>query len=163
MADYNIYIHEKNDGGSGKSSKPTTAWNREDNGTSEGGSKTSGWVSKTTKTINAVQNPDSLVSNGTSAVAKAVPWVAIAYAVLKLGTASVDEYYSFASTETGSYGGSMVWENKKKALSAILTPFSTTMNYFHAVQQERIYNQKRELERELLGDSEINSYNKRGV
>lgn len=162
MADYNIYIHSTNDD-DGKNASPTTAWSEENKGVSKSSSNTSAWVSKASKTISTAQNPDSLVSSGVSGIAKAVPWVAVAYAGLKLLSSSVDNYWSFTSTATGSYGGSMQWDNIKKGLGMVLQPYSTSLQWAHYTQQERINNQKRQLERELLGDSEINSSTNKGV
>lgn len=161
MADYNIYIHSASDE-SGTSGTPTTAWSKDNEGSSSK-SNTSGWTNKATQAIGFVQNPDALISKGVGAIAKAVPWVAVAYAAVKLGTKAADTYYNFEVLNTGSYTGQMAWNNVKIAFRAGLTPFSTTMQYIYSSQQMRIENQKRQLNRELLGDSEINSYSNRGV
>lgn len=162
MADYNIYIHSINDDDNGRNASPTTAWSSENKGSSKS-TETSAWVNKTNKVISATQNPDSLVSQGLGEVAKAVPWVAVAYAVSKLATSTVDNYWSFTSTATGSYVGTMEWDNFKKGIGMILQPYSTALQWGRYTQQERINNQRRQLERELLGDSEINAYSNKGV
>lgn len=161
MADYNIYIHSASSN-NGTSDSPTTAWSKDNQGSSSD-DNTGAWVNKATQAIGFVQNPDSLIQKGVGAVAKAVPWVAVAYAAVKLGTKAVDTYYNFEVLNTGSYGSQMAWNNVKTALTSALTPFSTTMQYIYSTQQVRIENQKRQLTRELLGDSEINSYSNRGV
>lgn len=161
MADYNIYIHSASSN-NGTSNSPTTAWSKDNQG-SASDDNTGAWVNKATQAIGYAQNPDSLVSQGIGAIAKAVPWVAVAYAAVKLGTTAVDTYFNFQTLNTGSYGSQMIWNNVKTFLTSLLTPFSTSMQYFYSNQQVQIENQKRQLTRELLGDSEINSYSNRGV
>jgi len=156
MADYNIYIHS--DQSNGSSSK-TSAWNSDMKPSDE----TSSWEGKAQQVIGYAQNPDSLVSKGISTIARAIPAVAVAFAVVKLVDKVITTSNSFISTESGDYRSTTIYSNFKGLLKTTLTPFSTTINYLQGEQALRIENRSREQYRELLGDSIINSYSNYGV
>ena len=154
MMDYNIYIGcigEQSEG------SPTTPWNPQRR------TETQAWQPSATKAINSLGNPDGLVSEGVSALTKAIPWVAVALLVTKVGTKVYDTALEFSTAETGDYRATMERRNFKAALSWITSPFSNALNYMKAQQGIRIEDQKREEHRKLLGDSEINSLYGRGV
>lgn len=162
MADYNIYLHSTDNVGG---SSPTTAWNNEgaDSNTAFTGSQTSAWTSKAQQAIGTVGNPDSLISKGIGAVAKAVPWVAIAYAIIKVGTQIVDTCFDFQTMHSGNYYGSNWWHDRVSEIKVLFTPFSSTMSYIKTSQSINIENEKRRMNREMLGDVEINAWSNRGV
>ena len=154
MMDYNIYIRSIGEQSEGS---PTTPWNPQRR------SETQAWQPSATKTINSLGNPDGMVNAGVSAITKALPWVAVAYAVVKIGTKVYDASLEFSTAETGDYRATLERRNFKAALSWITSPFSNALNYMRAQQGIRIEDQKREEHRKLLGDSEINSLYGRGV
>ena len=151
MPDYNIYIR---DGSRGSQTK-TTAWEE-----TEG--KTTAWGEKATETVNAMSNPDSLVSKGVGLL-KAVPYVAAAFMVAKLAQKAFETAHQFQVAETGDYRMTVEMGNFKQTISNIFHPFSSTINYNLAQQQYRIENDRRAQQRELLGDAIINQYTGRGV
>lgn len=162
MADYNIYLHSTDNVGG---SSPTTAWNNEgaDANSAFTGSQTSAWTSKAQQAIGAVGNPDSLISKGIGAVAKAVPWVAIAYAIIKVGTFVLDTCFDFQALHSGDYSNLRTWNNMTTIVKNSFTPFSMTISGIKAMQSSDIDNTRRRMNREMLGDAEINSWSNRGV
>lgn len=150
MADYNIYIHNL-DGGNGGGSGKTTPW-------SDGeGNETTPWRPQPMEVINTAQNPDSLISKGVSFVAKAIPAVAIAMAVVKLCTQVTDTVTSFVTTESGDYRWQTNYENFKNVVRRVFTPFSSTISDLQNQQRIRIENTKREQQRALFGESVIDT------
>lgn len=154
MMDYNIYIRSIGEQSEGS---PTSSWNPQRQ------SETQAWQPSATRTISSLGNPDGLVSAGVSALVKALPWVAVACAVVKTGLKVYDTALEFSTAETGDYRATMERRNFKAALSWVTSPFSNALNYMKAQQGIRIEDQKREEHRKLLGDSEINSLYGRGV
>lgn len=165
MADYNIYIHSITSGGN-SSGNQTVPWgSRQDEGggspTTPNGSKETG--SFLSKVLGFAQNPDSLASAGTSAFTKGIPYVAIAMAVVKISEAVVNEYEYWISNEAGEYRGAAIWEDFKTGVNSVLHPFSSTYNHYKAVRQLSRTNQKMQMQRDLFGDSVINSIAARGI
>ena len=156
MADYNIYIHTIGGGSSDSGSKTTpVSFNSE--------SPTKSWTSVAQKGISIASNPDSLVSSGIGAFAKAIPAIAIAYAAIKLTDKAITTVNSFVTTETGDYRFTVGYENFKTNIRTVLTPFSSSLSALKSVQNMRIEDMKRSQQRELLGDSVINSLTSYGV
>lgn len=175
MADYNIYIHAIGTGGATNQS-PTTPWSQKSEGESGGAfsqtqSQTSGnvggggfnAVKAITKAASVAQNPDSVISAAFVAAAKFVPWVAAAYACVRLGVAIADNVLEFQALETGYYGNQIKWQDWKQGVRNIFHPFSSGINALKTQRQWAIENQKLTQQRDLLGDSVINSYTGRGV
>ena len=166
MADYNIYIHAVGGG----TSSPTTPWGAKGTGGTGGGAgdeTTSSWdssllkgVSKATSTI---QNPDGLVAEAVDKFTSSIPYVAAAIAVVKLGTYLIDESMDVYTTTTGDYRDSVAWDNFKAGFRAVFNPASTLYAKFKEDIRINVENEKRRQHLELLGDSVINSYSKRGV
>ena len=157
--DYNIYIHGDV---SGTGESQTTPWKPSET-TESGGFQSSKLAGKIIKGINVAQNPDGLVSQGMGAVAKALPWLAVAYAVLKLTDSAITTATAFYTTETGDYRFSTQYANFKAGVHAVLRPISTSINYARQAQQIRIDNQRKSASRELLGDDIINGGSFYGV
>lgn len=171
MADYNIYIHAIGTGGS-TANNPTIPWSAREGGEavsptsafpSNFGADGAGAAKAIIKASAIAQNPDSILGQAVSSIAKAIPFVAAAYAVVKLGTGIVDTCYEYQTLYTGDYRNQIGWQNFKNRFANILTPVSSSINANKTETQWRIENSKRSQQRELLGDSVINSYTNKGV
>lgn len=165
MADYNIYIHAPF-GGSGEFSQ-TKPWKSEEGGGSGLTTPFTGESNQAVKSafgaLSKFSNPDSLIGMGVSAISKAVPWIACAMIVLSITDKVITTSLDFATVESGDYSVQIGLANFKQNVSNLIRPFSSSLNYFKNEQQIRIQNQRRTMQRELLGDSIINSYTNRGV
>lgn len=152
--DYNIYLHnvestEKND--------PTKPWTSSSEANTNFQDKLAKGI---TKGIGIAENPDGIVSGavskGMGALAKVFPWIAVAYAVLKLTDKVISTANTFITTETGDYRFATQYNNFKAGLGACFRPVSTTINYLQFEQRIRIENKRLSMERELFGDSLVN-------
>ena len=154
MPDYNIYIHSAD---TTNQTSPTKAW------TTDTDSPTKSWQQVFAKGINYAQNPDALVSAGVGFLSKAIPAIAIARLVVnlvdKVITTAVDQY----AVDTGDHRRSFLWGNFKANVGVIFRPFGTSFNELKAQRRYAIEDDRRRMNRELLGDSVINSYTNRGV
>lgn len=152
MPDYNIYIHSDPNG----NSDPTKPWK---NGRTATSSKEDGGDGGETaaKVLNTISNPDSLVARGISLVTKAIPYIAVAYAVKHIVDTAISTTLNFNAITSGNYAGKVAYNNFKATLSASLRPFSTTLNYFQYQEQMKVQREKAQLTQELLGESVINS------
>ena len=157
--DYNIYLKVDENG------QRTTAWNAGDARQQPFSSKspTSAWVSKAQSALKVVSNPDSLISSGVGAVAKAIPWVALDYAIVKTATVLEDTAISYAALVTGDYSTQQRWNNFKTVAQSVFHPMTTAYNAYRQSVADSINNQKQQEKLRLLGDSVVNSYTKRGV
>lgn len=168
MADYNIYIHAIGTGGASNQS-PTTPWSAREGGDafsqteSQGGSDASGAVRSFTRAAAFVSNPDSLVSTGISKLAKFIPAILLAGAVVKISDAILSNVIEFSEIESGDYRNGIAYQNFKIGIHNVLRPISTAINHFKIERQWARENRKLEQQRDLLGDSVINSYTRRGV
>lgn len=155
--DYNIYIH-----GDTSSNNKTSPWKPSESSDSDGFSS-SNLTSKTQSALNYAQNPDSLISKGVGALAKASPWVAVAYAAIKVADSANALASSFYAMETGDYRYAIGYSDFKAGVNALLKPFSTTINFFKIQTQTRINNEKKAAARELFGDDIITGGSVYGV
>ena len=151
MPDYNIYLHAEF-GGSGSKTKPFDS-----SKSSATSTKDSGGNGETAASIiNTVSNPDSLVSKGVGAVAKAIPYIAVAMAVIGLVDKTVSTVQQFQAIHSGNYYGITQYNNFKTVLGAAFKPFSTTLNYFKYQETMKVERQRIELNQGLLGESVVN-------
>ena len=173
MPDYNVYIHAIGTGGA-TNVNPTVPWSAREGNVGGAFSQTQSQSSFSvgggyqatrivTRLANTAQNPDSIVSTAIVALAKVAPWVAAAYACVKLGVAITDTVLDFQALETGYYGNQVGWQNFKQTINNVLHPFSSNINAHKTQRQWAIENQKLKQQRDLLGDSVINSWAGRGV
>lgn len=156
MADYNIYIHSL--GGEGNKSQ-TSAWKKENN------AQMIPWRQMEEGDI---QGSVALVDNETISTlgrysgkvvgifAAALAANLAAYKIFKTG---VDLY----TITNGDFRMSTSIGNYEATKNAIFNPIGRTLSYFSQVLRERNETQRRTMQRELLGDSEINRYTNRGV
>lgn len=169
MADYNIYIRAIGGGGSGFGTQ-TVPWSQRENGggdapiTPQSGTPNVGAFAGTVMRASSfAQNPDSIVSAGVGTLAKALPWVAAAYACVKLGTSIEDNIIEFNEIESGDYSTGVAWSNFKNGIRVMFSPFSSAIQTAKSVSQWHRENKKNQAQRDLLGDSVINSYTRRGI
>ena len=152
MPDYNIYLHAEF-GGSGSKTKPFDS-----SKSSATSTKDSGGNGETVASIiNTISNPDSLVAKGVSTVAKAVPYVLVAMAVIGLVDKTVSTVQQFQAINSGNYYYMTQYNNFKTTLKAAFRPFSTTLNFIKYQEEMRVQKERLQLNQELLGDSIINS------
>ena len=152
--DYNIYIHDK----TSSQSKPTQA--RKSGGTNttaqkqtSGGTTASGGFSlKALKSGLGNKIPAmGKVGIVLYAINKAVSWTEKAIELVE----------PFVTRETGDYRFKVAYGNYKTLKNNILNPFSTLVSDLTVYQQNRLFNKRQEEERLLLGDSFINSNNRK--
>lgn len=157
MADYNIYIHSVEGGGDG--SQPgesgfsfTKPWGSDNE---QGDKEEAAQLAKSTPNFIAD-------AKKTMTAAKASPIVAVAFAAVKL-TYSISKIITeFNAIKTGDFRTSNMFHDYEAAKNAIFHPISTTLQMQKTILLNRIENQRREMQRELLGDSDINRYSNRG-
>lgn len=171
MADYNIYIHAIGTGGS-TANNPTIPWSAREGDEAMSpttafpanfGTNGSGVAKAIIKASSIAQNPDSVLSQAVSNVAKAIPFVAAAFAVVKLAVSTADTALDFYTMQTGEYTGKIGWNNFKQVMAVPFHPFSSMIDAYKQEVRWGIENSKRTQERQLLGDSVINSYTNKGV
>ena len=141
--DYNIYIHDKTSG----QSKPTQA-------RVGGGTKTT-----PKESASQSQSSDGKLSAASQLfkVGKAGKTAAIIYAVYKITDKVVSTIEPFVTRETGDYRFNVAYNNYKSALGVVLNPVGSVTSYLSYQQEMRLFNQKQEQSRMLIGESSINS------
>ena len=162
--DYNIYIHSPfGQGNDFSQTKPWTTASAAGSQTSAQDTGISSSVNTAFGTMSKFSNPDSLVGMGITALTKVAPWIAAAAVVVSVTDKVITHAIDFGTMQTGNYKAQIEYSNFKQTMSNMLRPFSSSFNYFRNEEQIRIQNQRRMMQRELLGDSIINSYTNRGV
>lgn len=109
-----------------------------------------------TKTKNSFTFPMNKVLNVVSggsitSLAKAVPYVAIAMAVVKTVDKFTSTYLDFQSGYSGNYTASLNYSNFKAAIGAITSPVSAIINWQKSVMEANLDHERKEQERILLG------------
>ena len=150
--DYNIYIHDSTGGSTTKRTKAWLGGNMSKTSQVSNGDA----IKFASNVISKISNPDSLVNEGVSAVAKAIPWVAIAFAVVSAAARITDEITDITTMTTGDYSGKRDWNNFKTVMTMPLQPFSTALGVFKSYKQVEVTNLKREQQRLLTGESITN-------
>ncbi len=132
---YNIYIHGVGGKGDEKledKTKPSTSY--DESGNERARTKTARkFISSAQKVTNF--DKTNMGTLAVSAIAKAVPWVAIAVAAVKVGVSITDKSYQLYSAYTGVENGQMNWNNFKTNISNALTPFKFVGLYPQARSQ----------------------------
>ena len=165
--DYNIYIHDSTGGSqNGSFTVPWGSLQKEQ-------SPTTSWQSPEEQDMNFnLKNGSvkSFIDMGVGALGKAIPQVAAAFAVIKLGelvVKGIDKVIEtglpFYETATGDYMLGTQYHNMKNFLNSLTHPMSTALNALRNYQAITVNNQRKSYNRELLGDSLINTYTNRGV
>lgn len=159
MADYNIYIHNGTLGGQ-KERNQTVAW------TPNEAQQTSAWVSKTQQQDFQGGNfasPVAIAAGTFSPLARSIPFVASAIVAVRFGIKTLELANEFSILDTGDYSFQIEWNNIRAELRALSNPVGTLISIDKMQRQIRNENAKRRIERDLLGDSILNTYLGRGV
>lgn len=171
MADYNIYIHAIGTANS-NANNPTVPWSQREGG--EGSNPTvpqSGGYGGFNIGImgglmgmgrSAIANPTSLVGASVLPAAQAGAIAFAAFVAVKTAHTIYKNAVDFYGLITGQHRLSFEYEENIKGMS-LLHPISTLIERQKIYITQRHENDKKALERELLGDSVINSYSNRGV
>ena len=93
---------------------------------------------------------------GILALAKAFPLVVGAIAVAKTVDNLIGQFLPFQAQMTGDYRSAMAYSNFKNALNYGLHPFSGTWGVYQQKELWKVENERRRMNAELLGDTEIN-------
>ena len=152
--DYNIYIHDK----TSSQSKPTQP--RKGGGTNtvaqkqtSGGTTASGGFSL------------KALKSGMGGKIPAMGKVGIALYVVKkaadLTEKAIDLAEPFVTRETGDYRFKVAYGNFKIVKNLLFNPIGAFISGITIYQQNRLFNKRQEEERLLLGDSFINSNNRK--
>lgn len=150
--DYNIYIHDSTGGSTTKRTKAWLGGNMSKTSQTSNGDA----IKFASNVIHKISNPDSLVNEGVSAIAKHIPWVAIAFAVVSAAAHITDEITDITTMTTGDYDGKRDWNNFKTVMTMPLQPFSTSLGVLKSYIQVNVTNKKREQQRLLTGESITN-------
>jgi len=145
--DYNIYIHDKTSG----QSKPTQA--RVGGGTNTT-PKESASQSGNTQIAGALAKYGSafLKYGGSGLIVNAV-----FKEMYRITDKVVSTIEPFVTRETGDYRFNVTFNNVKAVLLAVNNPAGSLMNYATYQQEIRLFNQRQEQARMLLGEGSINS------
>lgn len=141
--DYNIYIHDKTSG----SSKPTQP-------------KVGGSENTTPKSDNAEQEAGE-ASLETAATTTAGKVILAIYVAGKIAKGVINTLIPFITRETGDFRQSTAWNNQQAVIRNSLNPIGYMMGEVRFYQEARIYNQRQEQERLLVGDSFINNISRK--
>lgn len=159
MADYNIYIHSS--GGNNVTENPTKAWIDKAQQ-----SFTKAWQTDTTPgEIDPMYKTPTFLANEAMDVLESGMMgvmVGVASVVVKGSYQAIKTAASYISAETGDFRVSVQMSNFDAQVKAVFHPVSTTLTALRRDLEIRRENQRREYQRELLGDSEINRYTNRG-
>ena len=152
--DYNIYIHDKTNG----SQKPTKA--RKGGGTNTTAKTETSSGSSFGESIATLKN----IKNGIKSMPTAGK-LGIAIAVVKkaaeITARVIDTVEPFVTRETGDYRFNVEWSNTKALWNTVTHPFGSAHSYLTTMQKIRIANKRIAQERLLVGDAEVNSWERR--
>lgn len=158
MGDYNIYI--RSSGGSGQTN-PTKPWSVDDSNDSV--SPTTSWGEMTqyaVQGINLGANPAQLAAFGTTNVAKEKAKIAAAFAAVMISKKLVAKALTFVgetqARQQGDFSISHSLNNLNRLYSNITNPFNLTINMAVEEDNRRIENERRYLQRGLLGETQAN-------
>ena len=150
--DYHIYIHGENGNGGGNNTQTFSARKE------QGMSFPTGEVKQAFSTVKTMASGGAL-NTGVAALAKAVPWVAIAVAIVKGVDKVISTGFAHQEEYTGNYKNSMHYNNFKTIAGNVLNP----IGYFRTtIQKEfQMKKQNKEIEQQnrLVGDAILKDFN----
>ena len=155
--DYNIYIHDKTNG----SQKPTQPRKTGGVNTTPKSEKASGSTeTSVAEEVATLKN----IKDGVKGIGTAGQ-LGIALMVIKkaaeLVVSTVDTIEPFVTRETGDYRFNTWWNNSKAIWGVITNPAGAALNYLTTRQNIRLSNKRTEQERLLIGDAEVNAWERR--
>lgn len=160
MPDHNIFIHTI--GGGGGDTNPTSAW--ENGGSKETQSQSSsGAFGLLTRSAMYLSNPDSLVS---SAFSKAFN-IGVTFAAAKVVTGvALDVFQLHADWHalySGDHSQSVMLSDIRESFNNAFRPISTAFENKKRNVTYRMTDMRNSMKMELLGDSVLNAYGRRGI
>lgn len=157
--DYHIYIHGD---GTQESQNKTKSWSsrKETSFPTKNGSNA---VSKFSSVANTATNPDSLISTGMGALAKAIPAIAVAAIVISVIDKVASQVIDFQTIIGGDHSNQIAYSNFKTSIHNVFHPVSTAINVAKAKYRNINLDQTSKLTNQLHGDDYINSFNGYGV
>ena len=171
MADYNIYIHAIGTG-TQTAFNPTTPWSQRGEG---GKSPTQPWDSGGTGIIGSLQSgmAAGTMLGGSEAIAESSEaatsggWGSVLVTAAVFVAKQLIQLPGKIETYQALMSGDKMWltfrEDVRQGFQNTMKPLSTEKQAHYNRIQIAQQNQKRALDRELLGDSVINRYAGRGV
>ena len=163
MADYNIYIHDVSSNSNGLSSKTTPFSNQseEENPASAFSSKVTGAFNKSQQFASSGFSGE--IQQGIAILAKAVPWVAIVVAAIKITDKILTTSADLTASANGDYRFQMAYNNVKTIIGNVINPISMGKRMIErdiAFTNHNIETQQKNL---LTGNIIINNLSDRGV
>lgn len=152
--DYNIYIHDKTNG----SKKPTKA--RKGGGVNTTAKQETSSGSSFGEEVATLQNIKGGIKSIGTAGKLGIALMVVKKA-LEIVTRTVDTIEPFVTRETGDYRFNTWWNNSKTIWNAITNPVGAGLNYLTTRQTVRLANKRTEQERLLIGDAEVNAWERR--
>jgi len=150
--DYHIYIHDNSgNGGTGNKTTPFSVKSEQDSSFS----KTAGTAFNIAKGI-AKGNG---VNMGVSALAKVVPWVAVAVATVKIADKVLTTGYAHQEEYTGNFRNNVNYNNIKTQIHNTFHPIQTWLSVKHQEAQFRKANRAIEQQNRLVGNSILKDMN----
>lgn len=151
--DYNIYIH-----GEPSSERSQTSPFRFGSGNNPTQPKSDAFQSAdVSNIINTASNPDTMVHQGVGALSRAIPYVAVAMAVIKVLDKGVNTILTYDAIDNGDYSRINKYNNFKAQVKFTLSPFTSQLNYLQNITQRGVQDIRVKLNQTLLGDSVINT------
>lgn len=165
---YDIYLHAVNVSGN---YNPTIPWSQRSANGGAAQTESAGSVGdagknavfSVSRAASFMQNPDSIVGAGVAAISKALPWVAAAYAAVKLGETVADNVFEFSEIESGNHYAGNIYRDYKNMAGMVFRPVSSIIQNLKLEKQIARENERAKLNQDLLGGSVVNSYTRRGV
>ena len=152
--DYNIYIHDKTNG-SQKPTKPRKTGGT--NTTAKPSSSSGASVGENIETLKNIKNGiKSMPTSGKLGIA-----VAVVKKAIEITARTIDTIEPFVTRETGDYRFNVEWSNTKAIWRMVTNPVSAGFNYLNTWHTIRIANRRIAQERMLIGDAEVNSWERR--
>ena len=162
MADYNIYIHSTST--VGQNDNPTRAWSNQIVQTPTAAWKESDMSGQGLN--DPLSNVAPFIANESMEALKyggsTLSTIAVAAAIIKTGWEALKLHDSFASANKGDFRLTLSMRNFETMVNSVFRPVSTTIGYLRSEFEINRENQRRTMQLELLGDSDINRYTNRG-
>lgn len=155
MADYHIYLHS-NESENGSKTTPFSARSSSESNGNFAPSKVASGISSAKAYASGSQGAGS---TGVAALAKAVPWLAVIYAVAKVIDYVVDTGFTHAEDYTGMYKYSVGYNNFKTHLSHVLNPIGFGFSVIHKNKQIEKQNKEITQQNKLIGNSILKDFN----
>ena len=159
--DYHIYLQSKQSASVSEKTVPFELRGEEAQSTSD---SIAPFISKGLSTAQQVANTGfgTAVNAGVSALAKAVPWVAVAVALVKITDKILTTTFTNIESYTGDYTHSVKYSNLKNGFSIAINPLGLAKRMIERNFEFDANNKKINAERLLVGQATLRNMD-RGV